>query len=290
MTRSKTPDSAELRALTAADGTSLVAKVYRPWSIPRSRIVIAGATGVAQGFYRRFAEHAALRGHEVHTLDYRGIGLSKPATLRGYRMNYLDWAEQDLACLIESLPDDGAPVHYVGHSFGGHAFGMLPDPNGFDSAWLFATGAGWAGWMPRMEAFRVRLLWSVVAPVWTRLHGYLAWSRFGMGEDLPYGVYRDWKRWCSFPRFFFDDPLMAEVVRSRFDRVRTPITAVNSLDDAWAPPRSRDVFMAEYRNAPLKAIDLEPRSKGIKGIGHMGYFRAGAVVLWDEVLDAIGRT
>ncbi|WNQ02454.1 hypothetical protein ROJ25_06300, partial [Pseudomonas aeruginosa] len=24
----------------------------------------------------------------------------------------------------------------------------------------------------------------------------MAWSLLGMGDDLPLGVYRDWKRWC----------------------------------------------------------------------------------------------
>ncbi|UUZ49573.1 hypothetical protein LP420_04710 [Massilia sp. B-10] len=41
-----------------------------------------------------------------------------------------------------------------------------------------------------------------------RLKGYLAWSWLGMGEDLPVDVYRQWKHWCSFPRYFFQDPEM----------------------------------------------------------------------------------
>jgi predicted alpha/beta hydrolase len=284
MTRPTLPETAEVRALRATDGTALTALAYRPAGAPKGRIVVAGATGVPQRFYRAFAEHAAGRGFEVHTLDYRGIGLSKPKTLRGYRMDYLDWVEQDLPALLASLPDDGRPMHLVGHSFGGHAFGLLPDPNRFRHAWICATGAGWAGWMPPLEAVRVRLLWNVVAPVWTRLYGYLAWSRFGMGEDLPYGVYRDWKRWCSHPRYFFDDPEMAARVTERFDRVRTPITAINALDDTWAPPRSRDAFMAGYRNAPLTPVDLDPSAHGLKGVGHMGYFRRGAEPLWDQAL------
>jgi hypothetical protein len=78
----------------------------------------------------------------------------------------------------------------------------------------------------------------------------------GMGEDLPLGVYRDWRRWCSFPHYFFDDP----------GRVRTPIVATNSLDDRWAPPRSRDAFLEKgYRNAPVERIDIDPRTLGDVG-------------------------
>ena len=37
-------------------------------------------------------------------------------------------------------------------------------------------------------------MWRVIGPLMTRYKGYLAWSKLGMGEDLPLGVYRQWKR------------------------------------------------------------------------------------------------
>lgn len=51
-----------------------------------------------------------------------------------------------------------------------------------------------------------------------------------MGEDLPLGVYRDWKRWCRFPRYFFDDPAMTHVA-AQFAQVTTPITAKRARGD-----------------------------------------------------------
>jgi predicted alpha/beta hydrolase len=33
-------------------------------------------------------------------------------------------------------------------------------------------------------------MWRVIGPLMTRYKGYLAWSKLGMGEDLPLGVYR----------------------------------------------------------------------------------------------------
>lgn len=269
--------------LTAIDGTELKALRYDAAS-PRGRIVVAGATGVPQLYYRAFAEYAASQGYTTLTLDYRGIGLSRPKSLRGLRMGYLDWAHQDLAAAVDAIVDDGLPLYMVGHSFGGHAFGLLPNVDRVARFYTFATGAGWHGWMPRAEQLRVQLMWRVVGPLLTRWHGFLAWSRLGMGEDLPYGVYRDWKRWCRYPRYFFDDPEIAERVTRRFDRVRTPIVAANAIDDLWAPPASRDAFMAGYRNAPMQRVDLDPRALGIGPIGHMGYFRRKAQPLWDQVL------
>ncbi len=269
--------------LTTIDGTELQARRYDA-TAPRGRIVLAGATGVPQLYYRAFAEYAAARGFTTLTLDYRGIGLSRTRSLRGFRMRYLDWAHQDLAAAVDTIPDDGLPLYMVGHSFGGHAFGLLPNVERIARFYTFATGAGWHGWMPRAEQLRVHLMWRVIGPLLTRWHGFLAWSHLGMGEDLPVDVYRDWKHWCRYPRYFFDDPAMAEHVTRRFDRVRTPIIAANAIDDLWAPPASRDAFMAGYRNAELTQIDLDPRLLGIGPIGHMGYFRRKAQPLWDEVL------
>ena len=62
-------------SMTAVDGY-LLGATYYPTDDPRARIVMAGATGVAQRFYRHFAEYAAVRGYDVITFDYRGVGAS----------------------------------------------------------------------------------------------------------------------------------------------------------------------------------------------------------------------
>jgi predicted alpha/beta hydrolase len=277
--------AAETLRLPAADGYALTALRYPACGAARGHVVVAGATGVPQRFYRRFAEHAAAQGFSVLTLDYRGIGLSRPASLRGFEMDYLDWARLDLAAAVDAVPEDGLPLFMVGHSYGGHAFGLLPNHARVRRFATFATGAGWHGWMPPAERLRVLAMWRVVGPLLTRWKGYLPWSLLGMGEDLPLPVYRQWRRWCGFPRYFFDDPaLRGQGLAERFAAVRTPILALNALDDHWAPPVSRDAFMAAYCNAEYRRIDLHPRSLGLKSIGHMGYFRPAAQPLWDEVL------
>jgi predicted alpha/beta hydrolase len=47
--------------LPALDGYPLTATLYNAPE-PVAQLLIAGATGVPQGFYRRFAEYAAQRG------------------------------------------------------------------------------------------------------------------------------------------------------------------------------------------------------------------------------------
>ena len=273
----------EVLTLTTADGYPIAATRYPAQGSTRAHLVVAGATGVPQGFYRRFAEFAAGQGYCVMTLDYRGIGRSRPASLKGFRMNYLDWARQDLAAAVDAMSVPGLPLYVVGHSYGGHAFGLLPNHHKVDGLYTFATGAGWHGWMPPGERLRVLLMWRVVGPLIVRIKGYLAWSWLGMGEDLPVDVYRQWKHWCTFPRYFFQDPKMQHLVAS-FDSVRSPIMACNALDDLWARPQSRDAFMAGYRNVQCQTTDIDPRQAGLGPIGHMGYFKANCRPLWEGAL------
>lgn len=272
-------------SLQAADGYPLQATLYEPAGPYHAQLIVAGATGVPQAFYRRFAEHAARQGWRTLTLDYRGIGRSAPATLKGFRMNYLDWARLDLAAAVDHMADldPTRPLNMVGHSYGGHAFGLLPNHDKVQAFCTFATGAGWHGWMPPLERLRVRFMWQVLGPLMTRWKGYLSWSQLGMGEDLPLDVFRQWKHWCRFPHYFFDDPALPGL-KDQFATVRTPIMAINATDDLWAPPASRDAFMQAYRNSGWQARTLHPKHSGLGPIGHMGYFRPKAQALWDEAL------
>jgi predicted alpha/beta hydrolase len=272
--------------LTAGDGYRLAATEYLP-DAPHAQIVIAGATAVPQAFYRRFAEYAAGQGYRVLTFDYRGVAKSAPSRLRGFRMDYRDWGRLDLAAAIEHC-DPALPLHLVGHSYGGHAIGLLPNHSRIHSAYVFGTGAGWAGWMPRLERLRVFALWWLIGPLLVRLKGYLPFRMLGMGEDVPVDVFYQWRQWCRFPRYFFDDPEQYPL-RAQFAEVRMPIVVANALDDAWAPPRSRDAFMTGYVNSDWRGVDIDPGRQGVGAIGHMGYFRAKAKSLWQPVLDEFRR-
>lgn len=213
-------------SVPALDGYVLSARRY---SARQSRgcIVVASATGVPQGFYGRFAEHAAARGYDVVTCDYRGIGESAPSTLRGFRLDYRDWARLDLAGVLGNLASSDVPLHLVGHSYGGQALGLLPDPGLVRSMHAYGSGSGWHGWMPSpLERLRVRFMWGAVGPMLVRTFGYLAWGRLGMGEDLPRDVFRQWKHWCQFPGYWFDDPAVRDEMHELYARVTIPTSDV----------------------------------------------------------------
>lgn len=269
--------------LIAADGYALSATRFPATAPLRGRIVVAGATAVPQGFYRRFAERAAARGFETLTFDYRGIGRSAPPTLKGFRMDLLDWAKLDLAAAVETMAGGDVPLFLAAHSYGGHAFGLLPNHHRVDGCYVFGTGAGWHGWMPLGERLKVLAMWHLILPPLTWWKGYCPWKLLGLGEDLPVDAFRQWRHWCRFPHYFFDDPAMRGI-DDVFARITAPIVAANALDDLWALPASRDAFVRGYRNAALQTRDIDPRAHG-GAIGHMGYFRAQAQPLWDDMLQ-----
>jgi predicted alpha/beta hydrolase len=175
-------------------------------------------------------------------------------------------------------------VWLVGHSLAGHAIGQLPNPNILQAAYVCGGGAGWHGWMPLTERPKVWLLWNVLGPLMTKIYGYAPMSKMGVGEDIPAGVFWDWRKWCRYPHYFFDDP-DAKNITEKFTLVNIPIAAAAATDDRWAPPSSRDAFFQGLSAARVDAIDLSPARLGVKQIGHMGYFRGHVgEKLWPEIL------
>ncbi len=270
--------------LTAADGYPITAIRYAAPEPARAHLIVAGAVGVPQRFYRRFAEFAASAGYATMTFDYRGVGLSAPTTLEGFRMDYFDWGRLDLAAAVDAMSAAGVPLYVVGHAFGGHAFGMLPNHDRVAAYYTFGTGAGWHGWMAPVERTKVLALSHLAGPLLTRWKGYLPSSLIGLGEDLPLDFYERWKNWSRFPNYFFGDPSARDATQG-FARIRAPMMAANAIDDRWAPPASRDAFMPGYRNAARHTLDIDPSRVGLRSIGHMGYFKARATPLWASALD-----
>lgn len=272
--------------LHTADNYAIGARLFAATGVVKGQLIVAGATGVGQRFYRRFADYASQQGFNVLTLDYRGVGQSAPKSLKDFQMDFADWGQLDLAAAVEYMHRADAPLFLVGHSYGGHALGLLPNHEKITRCYTLGTGAGWHGWMPLAERLKVQFMWSVAFPPLVAWKGYLPWQMLGMGADMPKDVYSQWKRWCSMPHYFFDDPLVREERKRQFAQVRTELTAAVALDDLWALPASRDAFMDYYSGAQVTRRDIDPQELGLAfgRIGHMGYFRPSAQPLWEQIL------
>ena len=77
--------------------------------------------------YSRFAEYLHGHGFDVLTYDYRGIGESRPASMRGFQASWMDWGQKDFEAVLTYARREfpGQPVD-VAARIGGFVTGLAP--------------------------------------------------------------------------------------------------------------------------------------------------------------------
>jgi len=165
--------------LTASDGYRLGAAIYGSGGKP---LLVMPATGVPQSYYAKFAAYLAERGFSVLTFDYRGIGRSKNGDLRKMQARMRDWALLDASAAFQHFSGEAL---IVGHSFGGQALGLLPEPTRVRGALLVGSQSGYWGNWPTLGRLWMWPTTHFGLDGVTSLFGYFPGSRLGFGEDLP---------------------------------------------------------------------------------------------------------
>lgn len=259
--------------IEARDGFALAATVFTPESAPRAVVLVNSATAVPRRLYRGFAGYLAERGFAVLTYDYRGTGGSRPPSLRQFEARMRDWAALDVAGAIDHVRRVWAalPLYAVGHSFGGQAVGLVPNNHEIARALLVGAQSGyWRLYLTPLERARVWAMFRLVVPPVARVLGY-APGWLGTGEDLPRGVFLEWRDWCMRPGFFFDDASLDAL--ANFPRYRGPLRAIGIDDDPWATRQAIDALVAHFEGAQVQRQQIDPRRLGVEKIGHFGFFR-----------------
>jgi predicted alpha/beta hydrolase len=273
-------------SFAARDGFRLAATLCQPSDgKPHATVLIASATAVPRGYYGKFAAYLAERGFATLTFDYRGIGGSRPASLRGFPARMRDWAALDLSAAVDfaaALHPD-LPLLYVGHSFGGQALGLLPNNTRVSRALFVAAQIGYWRLFPFPENWRIFVLLRLVAPPITHAFGYLP-GKLGIGEDLPRDVFLEWAGWCMKPRYLFDDATLDTL--TNYPKYRGALRAIGLDDDKWAPPIAVAGLLAGYRGTDAQHVTIRPRDIGVDKIGHFGFFRSEhRAALWRPAAD-----
>lgn len=271
---------------TAADGYVLAGTFFDAGDADTA-VLVNSATAVPRGFYRRFARFLRRHGWHVLTWDYRGIGGSKPPSLKGFEARLRDWALLDMTAAVRWIERELTPHRFFlfGHSFGGQTPGLLENASTIDAMVGVSAQSGHWAVQGGGERWRVFLIVMVLMPLLSRAFGYFPWGRFARGEDLPRGVALEWARWCRMPNYLLDDDSLP---LERYASFAAPVLGYSIDDDDWGTRRAVDDMMRAYPRVERRHI--LPADYGLERIGHMGYFRESAEPLWREAVDWLERT
>ncbi|GGF95391.1 alpha/beta hydrolase [Rhizobium wenxiniae] len=274
-------------SFTCRDGVRLNGHIWPARKKPVARVIINAATGVLARYYHYYADFLAGEGFEVLTYDYRGIGLSRPETLRGCGYRWRDWGEQDFDAALRFMTKRAPelPLMVVGHSIGGYLPGLSPEARRIDR--MLTMGAQYAWWGDYAAGHRSRLFWRwhMVMPALTAIYGYFPGRKLGWLEDLPAGVANEW----SFrgPRMERTHPRHErEAVLSRFAAVTAPILAICVTDDDIGSAAAIRRTLSYYCNAERIEAGLSPSHYGLDAIGHFSLFHSRhADGFWKDTLS-----
>lgn len=269
----------------ALDGYRLAATLHHPDDAPRAAVLIASATAVRRGFYARFAGYLTSRGALVMTFDYRGIGDSAPARLRGFEAPMRDWGLKDIPAAMDRLRGlaPHAPLMLVGHSFGAQALALTDRNVHVARALMVAAMTGHWRNFAGLEGYRVLAMTHGPGKLMALLAGYVP-GRYGLGEDLARSTFEEWMRWCRDPDYFFGDETLPETRRA--EDFTGDILVVNATDDPWTTERSTAALLDHFPAADKRVDFVRPADLGIDTLGHFGFFRsARRDPLWTNAAD-----
>lgn len=265
----------EKHTITTRDQALLGATLYRiPERSNQCAVIIAGAMGVKQHFYRHYANYLAEQGFVALTFDFRGVGGSKDRELWGYHVRLWQWGAYDLqavlAWIVRQYP--GHRLLLVGHSLGGQILGLAPYADRVDGLLgISAQSAYWNHWsLPRK--LQMLLFWYGLVPVSSYIAGYFPAQIFGLGEPVPKGVALDWAAGGRKPRYLLD--LYGSGEHDHYEAFKGDLCLWNFADDALAPARAVQALREFYPQARSSTYQAWTRQDaGNNPIGHMGFFR-----------------
>lgn len=279
-------------SITTKKGHQLSATRFTGQKKILKTLVISSATGVLQGFYKKFAQYFALLGYTVYTFDYSGIGKSG-SDLKALKKNTSDlksWGSIDQAAVVEYAKEQepNNNLILITHSIGGQILGFNNAHTLIDKVVLVASQTGYWKHFKGLHYPKMWLLWYVIIPVLTPLFGYFPAKKLGLFENLPKNMVYEWSKWGKkkdYMMHFYNGPDYF------FDKIDIPILSLSFPKDHFAPGRTVDWLTAQYRNAQVERVHYIPDSSKLSQLKHFGFFRETfKEELWKMAYDWISKT
>lgn len=280
----------------ARDGFELHGVIHAPEQIdsPGVAVVLNCGGGIPSVRYANFARYLAKEGIAVLTYDYRGIGKSRPSSLRGFRATVEDWSEHDCGGAIAFLKTRFRTSALVGvaHSIGAFLMGGAPNVDVLSRLVFVGAHTGYFGDYRPLYRWPMAILWHGIMPVVTHAMGYFPGRRLRLGDDIPRDIALQWSRRRSAnPRV--ERNTRADSARSEAFFRRCALAAGSALvlgftDDAFATAAGTSRFLAQFPAIEPLRLELAPKDVGLERIGHFGFFRrASESTIWPLALEYI---
>jgi predicted alpha/beta hydrolase len=273
---------------TCADGVVLRGIMLIPEK-PRAIAQVNGGTAAKKEFYLPFAAFLAENGYATCVWDYRGSGDSAPAGMRHCTFTYSDYGTKDMGAIKSYMTTrfPQLPLVVVGHSTGGQQLGLMPDISDIKGLFAFAVSTGYAPYMPLADRIRSNYFFYIFSPISILLTGYVAAKRFGIMEDLPRNVVREWRDWCAKQDYFFNPKFLGKTIpEGHYNNYHFPVCVYWTTDDYISNKRSIPAFWNHIRSsAGIMLKRISPAEYKVKQIGHFGLFKKQfKETLWREAL------
>lgn len=274
------------QTILSRDGFSLGALLLETNQTPLGCVQISSATGVKKEFYLNFAAYLCEAGYHVVLFDYRGIGESRPKSLRGFHALNHEWGMKDMAAVLDWLDEKypSLPKHAIGHSAGGQQIGFMDNHNKFTKAIAVSSSIGYWRYISSPYKYFTLFVWYVLEPVFNNTIGYLPSSWFKSGEDLPRGVAHEWRSWCLRENYY-GDFFGKNIPNQYFHELKMPVYFLYPEDDNIATDKNVEGLRKFFSNAPVTTERILLKQHGMKRIGHFGFFsRSSKEKLWPKAL------
>jgi len=273
--------------LITTDHISLAIHLFKPEKSNGKLLLINSATGVKQQVYFSFAQFFSEQGFTVITYDYRGIGLSKPKHMKGFKASMRIWGSEDYKTLTQYIKTEFSDYkkYCLGHSVGALILGMNEDSAMFDEFIFVGTQNAFVGHLKLRTKIEAYLGFGIVQPLTTGLLGYFPAHWFGLGESLPKNCAYDWRTLILNKK---STNRLLEKIDDYSKNLTQNVFVIRAEDDVWLTEKGvLSLLNDTYPNLKPSYRLVKTSESDKKEIGHINFFRSYNKKLWNIILNEL---